>query len=118
MAGTGSPQGTRQLQTSLITVDLKGLGPNLTGPAPMHGLARAWAEALERAATRVSGIFISSIGGGRVLSRTYGYPGSEVDLARRGLRSAGDLDALKARLTLLLLIAGTPERSEQFTDLS
>lgn len=82
-------------------------------------VAAPWAEALGRAAGRVPVIFASRTRGGRVLSRTYGRPGSEIDLLRRGLWGAGDLDALKARLALLLLLmAGRADRFAEFADLS
>lgn len=81
--------------------------------------AASWLDALTHAAERVPVIFSSRTRGGRVLSRTYGQPGAEIDLARRGLRGAGDLDALKARLLLLLLLmAGTPDRFAELSDLS
>lgn len=52
---------------------------------------------------------------GRVLTRTYGFPGSETDLLRRGLLPAGTLDAVKARvlLTLLLRDGAPPERMRE-----
>ena len=81
--------------------------------------AATWANALDKAAQSVPVVFASRTRGGRVLSRTYGQAGAEIDLLRRGLWGAGDLDALKARLTLMLLImAGAPERFPEFTDLS
>jgi L-asparaginase len=47
---------------------------------------------------------------GRVLTHTYGFPGSETDLLRRGLIPSGTLDAVKSRilLSLLLRCAATP----------
>jgi L-asparaginase len=82
-------------------------------------VAASWADALAEAAQRMPVVFSSRTRGGRVLSRTYGQTGAEIDLLHRGLWGAGDLDALKARLTLVLLImAGAPERFSDFTDLS
>lgn len=83
-----------------------------------HVSAR-WVDALERAAAKVPVIFASRTRGGRVLSRTYGQAGAELDLQRRGLFGAGDLDALKARLAItLLLLARQPERFAQLANLS
>lgn len=43
-------------------------------------------------------IFATRTGAGRTLQTSYGYPGSESDLLRRGLIGAGYLSARKARL--------------------
>jgi L-asparaginase len=43
---------------------------------------------------------------GHVFTRTYGYPGSEIDLIQRGVVPAGCLSGLKARLLLGLVMRG------------
>lgn len=79
----------------------------------------SWLDPLEAAARRVPVVFSSRTRGGRVLGRTYGQVGGEIDLLNRGLKGSGDLDALKARLVLMLaLMTGAPDRFGDFTDLS
>jgi L-asparaginase len=46
-----------------------------------------------------------------VFTRTYGYPGAEIDLIGRGLVPAGYLCGLKARLLLGLLLRETTDRA-------
>jgi L-asparaginase len=41
---------------------------------------------------------------GPVFTRTYGYPGAEIDLIKRGLIPSGYLSGLKARLLLSLVM--------------
>lgn len=78
-----------------------------------------WLDPLSAAAKHIPVVFSSRTRGGRVLSRTYGQAGGEIDLLNRGLKGSGDLDALKARLVLMLaLMTGGPNRFDDFTDLS
>lgn len=99
---------TPRLLDAALQAGAAGLVVELSGGG--HAAA-AWAEALEAAARRIPVVFASRTRGGRVLTRTYGQPGAEIDLIRRGLIPAGDLDALKARLLLaFLILAGQTDR--------
>jgi L-asparaginase len=57
-------------------------------------------------------VLASRAGAGIVLESTYGFAGSEIDLFKRGLVSAGALDGLKARVALALVLASTDSRVE------
>lgn len=57
-------------------------------------------------------VLASRAGAGAMLTRTYSYPGSELDLIARGLIPSGFLDTYKARILLHLLLASGADRDE------
>lgn len=69
-------------------------------------------EPLAALAERMPVVLASRTGSGEVLRGTYDPPGSEMDLAGRGLIPAGMLDGPKARLFLALLLRSGASRAE------
>lgn len=78
-------------------------------------LPQLMVEPAQRVACRIPVVLASRTGGGEVLTRTYGFPGSELDLLGRGLIPAGHLNGLRARLLLSLLLTRRANRA-QITD--
>ncbi|GAA3526123.1 asparaginase [Nocardioides daeguensis] len=70
----------------------------------------ALVDALASLAQSVPVVLCTRVPSGPVLRATYGYAGSETDLLRRGLLWAGALPAHKARILLVLALAGGLER--------
>lgn len=63
------------------------------------------ADVIEEAAARMPVVLSTRIGEGGAMRATYGFPGSEIDLQRRGAIVSGTLDPYKARLLLSALLA-------------
>lgn len=90
-------------------VVIAGLGVGHASP----GLA----DVIETVARECPVILSTRIGEGGAMRKSYGYPGAEIDLQRRGAIVSGVLDGFKARILLALLVgigAGPAEIAEQF----
>lgn len=118
------PEHTDDANVALLTVGLEDDG-SLLAAVEHSGYAGLVLEAMggghvpaemvdqvTSLATKMPMVLASRTGGGEVLSRTYGFPGSEMDLLDRGLFSAGPLDGLKARLLLTILLLSGAEHVE------
>ncbi|MFA7430454.1 MAG: asparaginase [Rhodospirillaceae bacterium] len=73
-------------------------------------VAPGMADAMEAAASRLPVLLAPRAMGGPVLRQSYGFPGGEVDLQRRGVLRAGWLSAIQARVALTLLLRGGEDR--------
>jgi L-asparaginase len=81
----------------------------------------ACVDALSDLAKRMPVVLATRTGSGPVLRQTYGFPGSESDLLKRGLISGSTLDPFKARVLLQLLLmtsADTDQIVQAFSTVS
>jgi L-asparaginase len=83
--------------------DLGYAGAVIEGMGAGHVLAEV-APILGELATRMPVVLASRSMTGPVFTKTYGYPGAEIDLIKRGLIPSGYLSGLKARLLLSLVM--------------
>jgi L-asparaginase len=124
VAGASRP---RQVEVGLVTIVLGDTGVLLQAVAQRcDGLVVAGfgaghvptsvVDILTKLADAMPVVLASRTGAGSVLAHTYDFPGSEADLLRRGLISAGFLDPLKARILLRqLLVAGHDQTAVRAT---
>jgi L-asparaginase len=69
-------------------------------------------ERIGGTARRIPVVLATRTGSGPVLTATYAAPGAEIDLIGRGVITAGELNAYKARLLLLMLLAHGADKGE------
>ncbi|CAD5199262.1 asparaginase [Pseudomonas sp. FEN] len=67
-------------------------------------VSESWAEALTPLALKMPVLIATRTGAGSTANHSYGFVGSEIDLARRGAQMAGFLCPRKARILLWLLV--------------
>ncbi|WP_157814006.1 asparaginase domain-containing protein [Microbacterium sp. BR1] len=104
-------------QVALISAPMGDDGsiPRLLLDSPVHGVVvegmggghvpATWLEPLSLLAARVPVVIASRVGAGVVFRSSYTFPGSDIDLAGRGLVGSGSLDGRKARILLQILLA-------------
>jgi L-asparaginase len=90
--------------------DLGFAGVVIEGMGAGH-VPEALAEIVSTLIARLPVVLASRTETGPVFSRTYGYPGGEIDLLGRGALSAGILSGVKARLMLQLLLRAGVDRA-------
>ena len=90
--------------------DLGFRGVVIEGMGAGH-VPEALADTVSALVARIPVVLASRAETGPVFSRTYGYPGGEIDLLSRGALSAGLLSGLKARLLLQLLLRAGIDRA-------
>ena len=96
------------------------LGLVVEGTGGGHVTARSVPE-LERLAQEMPVVLASRTAAGETLRRTYSFVGSEMDLAQRGVISAGAMTGAQARVLLRLLLAagaGIPDVRDAFAALA
>lgn len=95
------------LFSALATLGCSGVVIEAMGAGHVHVDA---VPILDELATQLPVVLASRVMTGAVFTDTYGYPGGEIDLIRRGLIPAGYLSGLKARLLLGLVLRTTRDR--------
>lgn len=121
----GGQPGRSDVRVALVTVSMDDVSGTLVDMVDREGfeglvieamggghVPPSVADAIERVAEKRPVMLASRTGDGEVLSQTYGFPGSEIDLLRRGVIRAGWLDGLKARVLLTLLLRREAGRAE------
>lgn len=90
-----------RLLLALPSLGYRGLVVEATGAGHVPA---TWVSALEELSRQMPVVLSTRVTSGPVFSRTYDFPGSEMDLLRRGVIRGGDIGGLKARLLLSLLL--------------
>jgi L-asparaginase len=125
-AAPGWRAGTLPAEMGRVPILKVGIGEDGAGVEALLGLGAAglvvegmgaghvpaaFAEALGTVAARIPVVLSTRVAAGPVFRRTYGAPGSEIDLLGRGLIPAGLLSPHKARLLLSVLVGKGADRA-------
>ena len=100
---------SRDTRLFAAIADIGCAGAVVEGMGAGHVHADA-ASVLGDLAARMPVVLASRVMTGPVFTETYGYPGGEMDLIKRGLIPAGYLSGLKARILLSLVLRTTRDR--------
>lgn len=104
--------GDDALLRATLDLDYEGVVVEAMGAGHVPG---QYLEAIDLLLARIPVVLASRVVAGPIFQNTYGFPGSEIDLIRRGVIPAGWLSSHKARL-LLAVALGAGQNTKAIQD--